>query len=141
MAFAGRRSLRRRFWSRFTACCSKEKNLATRWLPFGRTELFTAGELHLYNNLDKGLNVVDPEDDDFVQGAEFYQVTLGGSADRNAALGKVLGPSFAQEDMPEVIAKIIDVYLENRKEGENFLATYNRLGIEPYKERVYANAD
>ena len=75
------------------------------------------------------------------KGEEFYQVTLGGSADRNAALGSVLGPSFAQEAMPDVIAKIVDVYMEHRQEGENFLATYNRIGIEPYKERVYANAD
>lgn len=75
------------------------------------------------------------------KGEEFYQVTLGGAADRETAIGKVLGPSFAQEDMPEVIAKIIDVYLENRQDQETFLATYNRLGMEPYKERVYANAD
>jgi len=68
-------------------------------------------------------------------------VTLGGAADRETAIGKVLGPSFAQEDMPEVITKIIDVYLENREDGETFLATYNRLGIDPYKERVYATAD
>jgi len=66
---------------------------------------------------------------------------LGGAANRETAIGKVLGPSFAQEDMPEVIAKIIDVYLENREDGETFLATYNRLGIDPYKERVYATAD
>jgi len=43
--------------------------------------------------------------------------------------------------MPDVIAKIIDVYLENREDGETFLATYYRLGIDPYKERVYATAD
>ncbi len=75
------------------------------------------------------------------KGEEFYQVTLGGSADRETALGKVLGPAFAQEDMPDVVEKIIDVYLENRKDGENFLATYCRIGIDPYKERVYAKAD
>ena len=75
------------------------------------------------------------------KGAEFYQVTLGGSADRQTAIGKVLGPSFAQEDMPDVIEKIIDVYLNNREDGENFLNTYKRIGIEPYKESVYANAD
>lgn len=75
------------------------------------------------------------------KGSEFYQVTLGGSADREAAIGKVLGPSFAQEDMPDVVEKIIDVFLDQRQEGENFLATYQRIGIEPYKESVYANAD
>ena len=75
------------------------------------------------------------------KGAEFYQVTLGGSADRDTTLGKVLGPSFAQEDMPDVIEKIVNVYLDNRNEGESFLSTYNRIGIESFKERVYANAD
>jgi sulfite reductase (NADPH) hemoprotein beta-component len=75
------------------------------------------------------------------KGEEFYQVTLGGSADRETAIGKVLGPAFAQEDMPDVVEKIVDVYLENRKDGENFLATYRRIGIDPYKERVYAKAD
>jgi len=75
------------------------------------------------------------------KGEEFYQVTLGGSADRETALGKVLGPAFAQEDMPDVVEKIVDVYLENRKDGETFLATYRRIGIDPYKERVYAKAD
>ncbi len=75
------------------------------------------------------------------KGAEFYQVTLGGSSDRDTSLGKVLGPSFAQAEMPDVMEKIINVYLENRQENENFLATYNRIGMEPYKEKVYANAD
>jgi len=75
------------------------------------------------------------------KGEEFYQVTLGGSADRETTIGKVLGPAFAQEDMPDVVEKIIDVYLENRKDGENFLTTYCRIGIDSYKERVYAKAD
>jgi sulfite reductase (NADPH) hemoprotein beta-component len=75
------------------------------------------------------------------KGSEFYQVTLGGSADRDAAIGKVLGPSFAQAEMPDVIEKIINVYLEKRQESESFIATYNRIGIEPYKEKVYADAD
>jgi len=75
------------------------------------------------------------------KGAEFYQVTLGGSSDRDTSLGKVLGPSFAQAEMPDVMEKIINVYLENRQENENFLATYNRIGMEPFKEKVYANAD
>jgi len=75
------------------------------------------------------------------KGAEFYQVTLGGSSDRETSLGKVLGPSFAQAEMPDVMEKIINVYLENRQDNENFLATYNRIGMEPYKEKVYANAD
>ena len=72
------------------------------------------------------------------KGEEFYQVTLGGSSDRQAALGKVLGPSFAQKDMPEVIDKILQVYLARRTADERFIDTYQRIGIEPFQEHVYA---
>ena len=72
------------------------------------------------------------------KGEEFYQVSLGGSASRDASLGKILGPSFAQDDMPNVIEKLIDVYVEKRTEDERFIDTYQRIGIEPFKERVYA---
>jgi sulfite reductase (NADPH) hemoprotein beta-component len=75
------------------------------------------------------------------KGEEFYQVALGGSADRDAAIGKVLGPSFAQDDMPDVIEKIINVYLQNRHNNELFIDTFNRIGMEPFKEHVYAKAD
>ena len=74
------------------------------------------------------------------KGEEFYQVALGGSADRSAAIGKVLGPSFAQDEMPDVIEKIITVYLQHRQDGEKFIDTYNRIGLEPFKEFVYAPA-
>lgn len=72
------------------------------------------------------------------KGEEFYQISLGGNSHHNASIGKILGPSFAQEDIPEVIAKIIDVYVEQRTEEETFLDTYQRIGIDPFKERVYA---
>ena len=72
------------------------------------------------------------------KGAEFYQVCLGGSSDRDASLGQILGPSFAQEEMPEVISKIIQVYLDRRTEEERFIDTFRRIGIDPFKERVYA---
>ncbi|MEX0603860.1 MAG: nitrite/sulfite reductase [Marinobacter sp.] len=72
------------------------------------------------------------------KGQEFYQISLGGSSQRDAAIGKLLGPSFAREHMPEVIEKIINVYVENRTEEEAFLDTYRRIGIVPFKERVYA---
>jgi sulfite reductase (NADPH) hemoprotein beta-component len=74
------------------------------------------------------------------KGEEFYQVCLGGSQSKDASIGKILGPSFRQEDMPDVIEKILGVYLELRTEDETFLDTYRRVGIEPYKERVYAKA-
>ena len=72
------------------------------------------------------------------KGAEFYQVSLGGSSSRDASLGQILGPSFAQDDMPDVIEKIVGVYLARRTEDERFLDTFRRIGIEPFKERVYA---
>ncbi|MCL5043605.1 MAG: nitrite/sulfite reductase [Gammaproteobacteria bacterium] len=72
------------------------------------------------------------------KGQEFYQVSLGGSSGRNAAIGQILGPSFAAEQMPEVIQRIIDVYLEQRTAEELFIDTYQRVGIAPFKERVYA---
>ena len=75
------------------------------------------------------------------KGEEFYQIVLGGSSDREAAIGKVLGPSFAQDEIPDVVEKLVDVYLEQRQPDEKFLHTYNRIGMEPFKERVYAKAD
>ncbi len=73
------------------------------------------------------------------KGAEFYQVSIGGNGGREASLGKILGPSFAQEAMPDVISQLIDVYIEQRTEEEHFIDTYKRIGIEKFKERVYAS--
>jgi len=75
------------------------------------------------------------------RGAEFYQVSLGGDSGKSAAIGKILGPSFARADMPEVIGKIIQVYVDNRNNEELFIDTYRRIGIESFKERVYAKAN
>lgn len=75
------------------------------------------------------------------KGQEFYQVQLGGSADENAALGKVLGPAFSRADMPDVIATLLNVYVDNRHDGESFSEAYQRLGIAPFKEQVYAKND
>ncbi len=69
--------------------------------------------------------------------AEFYQVTLGGRQGNDAKLGKVIGPSFAAEEMPDAVEKIIQVYLENRHEDERFIDTFDRIGIDPFKNRVY----
>jgi len=74
------------------------------------------------------------------KGAEYYQVSLGGSAGINAAIGKIMGPSFEESQIAAVIEKIIRVYIDNRNEGELFLDTYQRIGMDPFKERVYSNA-
>ena len=75
------------------------------------------------------------------KGQEFYQVCLGGSQAKDASIGKILGPSFKQEDMPDVMEKILSTYVDLREEEEVFLDTYRRVGIEPFKEAVYAKAD
>ena len=72
------------------------------------------------------------------KGEEFYQIQLGGNADADTTLGNVLGPSFGREDMPDVIEKILDVFVENRTTEEPFIQTYRRIGITPFKERVYS---
>lgn len=73
------------------------------------------------------------------KGAEFYQVTLGGNQDHDASLGDVLGPSFGAEDMADVIEEILNTYLDLRQDQERFLDTYRRVGMTPFKERVYAH--
>ncbi len=75
------------------------------------------------------------------KGEEFYQVCLGGSQAKDASIGKILGPSFSQDDMPSVIDKLLSTYLDLREGEEIFLETYRRVGIEPFKERVYEKAD
>lgn len=72
------------------------------------------------------------------KGEEFYQIQLGGHADTDTTLGNVLGPSFGRDDMPDVIEKILDVFVENRTTEEPFIQTYRRIGITPFKERVYS---
>jgi sulfite reductase (NADPH) hemoprotein beta-component len=75
------------------------------------------------------------------QGAEFYQISIGGAQGNNAAIGKVIGPSFAQEDVPDVIEKLIQLYLAQRdSEHERFADTVRRVGIEPFKQHIYGNA-
>lgn len=74
------------------------------------------------------------------KGEEFYQVQLGGNSGYNAALGEVLGPSFSREDMPQIIRKLINVFVDNRQGEEDFIDTFARIGMDPFKERVYAKA-
>jgi len=75
------------------------------------------------------------------QGAEFYQVSIGGAQGNAASLGKVIGPSFAQDEVPDVIETLIQTYLAHRdSEAERFIDVVRRIGIEPFKESVYGNA-
>jgi sulfite reductase (NADPH) hemoprotein beta-component len=75
-------------------------------------------------------------------GAEWYQVTLGGSDGSTlsgaASPGKVIGPSFAAEEVPDVVEAIIDTYRSQRAASERFIDTVRRLGIEPFKTSANA---
>ena len=75
------------------------------------------------------------------KGEEFYQVSLGGSSRKDASLGKIIGPAFAEQEIPDVVHKLVEVYQAQRQKGETFLDTYRRIGMAPFKEAVYADAD
>ena len=75
-------------------------------------------------------------------GEEWYQVSIGGADGSDAghgrsAIGKVIGPSFKAEDMPDVVSRLVEIYLEKREAGEHFVDTVERLGIAPFKAGVY----
>ncbi|NHZ95939.1 nitrite/sulfite reductase [Massilia sp. CCM 8734] len=71
-------------------------------------------------------------------GSEWYQVSIGGAQGNNAAIGKIIGPSFSALQMPEVIDRLLQVYVRERHEDEKFVDTAQRLGVAPFKEHVYA---
>ena len=77
-------------------------------------------------------------------GSEWYQVTLGGSQGSAAAIGKIIGRSFAASEIADAIEKIIDVYVESRHAHndvtEPFVDTVRRIGLEPFKARVYTSS-
>ena len=70
-------------------------------------------------------------------GEEWYQVTLGGAQGTQSALGKVIGRSFRAEEMPDVVERIVHTYRARRVDGEGFIETLNRIGVEPFKANVY----
>ncbi len=72
------------------------------------------------------------------KGVEFYQITLGGSGDETASVGEILGPAFGEADVPDAIETLINVYVGLRSPGERFLDTYRRVGIQPFREKLYA---
>ncbi|MNY54680.1 ferredoxin-nitrite reductase [compost metagenome] len=74
-------------------------------------------------------------------GSEWYQVTLGGAQGKASALGKVIGPSFSAEAVPAVIEHLVQTFVEHREADERFVETVNRIGLGPFRERVYAAAE
>jgi sulfite reductase (NADPH) hemoprotein beta-component len=71
------------------------------------------------------------------KGEEFYQITLGGSADENAAIGKILGPAFSYDEVVDALEEVVSTYLNLREADETFNASVARLGLQPFKERLY----
>jgi sulfite reductase (NADPH) hemoprotein beta-component len=81
-------------------------------------------------------------------GEEWYQVTIGGAQSiavddkETARIGKIIGPSFARADVPDVVEKLIQTYLSLReRDDERFVDVVARTGIEPFKENVYAEVN
>ena len=71
-------------------------------------------------------------------GSEWYQVSIGGKQGNDASLSSLIGPSFAAEEMPGVVQRLIDVYIDQRTPEELFIDTVRRLGVAPFKAHVYA---
>ncbi len=70
---------------------------------------------------------------------EWYQVTIGGRQGNDTRLGKVIGPSFAAADMPDVVTKLLETYVSLREPEERFVDTVVRVGLDPFKTSVYGD--
>jgi sulfite reductase (NADPH) hemoprotein beta-component len=73
------------------------------------------------------------------KGEEWYQFTLGGSSEADASLGKRLGRAIPKDKVVDTVTTLVDVFVELREEDEPFLSTVRRVGVDPFKERVYAD--
>ena len=71
-------------------------------------------------------------------GEEWYQISLGGSANGSTALGEVIGPSVPQAEVAATIERIVGVYCALRADGERFIDTLRRVGLAPFREGAYA---
>ena len=71
------------------------------------------------------------------KGAEYYQITLGGRADENAAIGKIIGRAFAADAVVGAVETIVNLYIDRRRDNERFIDAYERLGPAPFKEALY----
>jgi sulfite reductase (NADPH) hemoprotein beta-component len=74
-------------------------------------------------------------------GSEWYQLTLGGNQGNFASIGKVIGPSFSEEELPGVIKKIISTFIKHRHLDEIFIDCVSRIGLQPFKEAVYGKKE
>ena len=74
------------------------------------------------------------------KGEEFYQLTLGGSGAEDAEVGKILGPALPADRVAGAVDDLVEVYLRERRDGERFLDTFRRTGLQPFKDAVYVAA-
>ncbi|MEH6361720.1 MAG: nitrite/sulfite reductase, partial [Amylibacter sp.] len=74
------------------------------------------------------------------KGEEFYQITLGGDATQGATIGKITGPAFSYDDVVDAVETVVNTYLDIRETGEIFIETYRRVGMAPFKEKLYGTA-
>ncbi|MBS0472322.1 MAG: nitrite/sulfite reductase [Proteobacteria bacterium] len=71
------------------------------------------------------------------KGVEFYQLQLGGSGAEDASIGDIMGPGFGEHEIAGAVERVVNLYLEVRQDGERFLDTYRRVGMEPFKNVAY----
>jgi sulfite reductase (NADPH) hemoprotein beta-component len=72
------------------------------------------------------------------KGEEWYQISLGGSSENDVTLGDILGPSVPKTEVANTLERLLQVYVERREDGERFLDTFRRIGLEPFRTRAYA---
>ena len=70
-------------------------------------------------------------------GEEYYQITVAGETLHKTVIGKKLGPSVSGDNVVDAVEDIVNVYLDNREEEEKFTEVFKRIGIKPFKEKVY----
>jgi sulfite reductase (NADPH) hemoprotein beta-component len=75
------------------------------------------------------------------KGEEFYQISIGGDATADAALGTILGPSVARAEVPDVLEDLLELYRARRAPGERFIDCVRRIGVEPFREHLHGRTD
>ncbi|AQR61459.1 sulfite reductase [Brevundimonas sp. LM2] len=75
------------------------------------------------------------------KGEEYYQITVGGSPDEQAALGEIVGRSLPADEVAPAIQRALDRYLVIRTEGERFIDTVRRVGADPFRQAIYETLD
>ena len=75
------------------------------------------------------------------KGEETYQLTLGGTADETCAIGGITGPGFTGDAIVDAVETVVDTYLGLRLDAdEDFLKTFRRVGMAPFKEALYEHS-